>query len=124
MKIETNDSHLSIDISYTPNDFLDELLTALLLVTQRVESVAIAYTEPTVFRFKFTRNEETDLISLDIYSDASRLRRPGEVLAVFSTKGNVKSIVTPFWKAMRKLESLTSPEEYRARMRLDFPTEK
>lgn len=85
-------------VSYTPNDFLLELVTALLSCAdyENTTFVAHANAEPDVYLFAFLRRDEH--VSFAVLEKASPDR-------VFSVNGTFETVVVPFWRALRRLQT-------------------
>lgn len=122
LKIETQGEEFKEAISYTPNDFLLELVSALSLALQGVEGVAVASCEPTTYEFTLSPSRQQGLLQFQItkYPNWSRAQRSGSV--VLSSHAPALGIVTPFWRALRNLEGEVEAAEYREAMRRDFPS--
>jgi len=90
-------------VSYTPNDFLRELITALLSCADYEDATFTAHanTEPEVFLFTFRRRET--VIEFTI--------RENE--AVFAVTGTFDAIVMPFWRALRRLQTSFAEDQWR-----------
>lgn len=118
------DDECSIPVSYTPNDFLDELLTALILAASGTEGVAVAHSEPNTFVIRFTPDRERSQIALKVIEfPGGRTQRPdGEHR--MGCVGDTEKIVVPLWRAVRRLESEVPAEDYRREMRWAFPADK
>lgn len=117
--LETPEAHFSFSVSCVPNDFLWELLSALILAKSGVESKALANAEPHIAEFHFVPTGH-DEITLQVVEHGGR-QRVGMVPFVHC--GTTDSIVLPFWRAVKKLQSEISPEEYLAAMKWEFPAD-
>ena len=122
--LQTPDVQFTFQVSYTPNDFLDELLTALALAAQGVAGVALAHTEPVVIELAFSPDPQNDLLTLKVTEYPDWRRRTGEGRPLFAGQGTAESIVVAFWRAVRRLQSEVTADEYREGMQREFPTEK
>jgi hypothetical protein len=121
LRIKTNDVELSLAISYTPNDFVQELVAALSLALQGGVGRAVASTEPEVWEFVFTPTNKW--IAFDIIEFRRWNRKRTEGRKWLFMHGTPVDVVTPFWKALRALEGKSGPDCYRAAMGRNFPTE-
>jgi hypothetical protein len=122
VKIDTQGEEFNEAVSYTPNDFLLELTSALSLILQGADGIAVASCEPAVYEFAFSPVTDPGLLHLQVtkYSNWKRRQRTGT--AVLSTHGPTLDIVTPFWQALCELEAQVDPTAYREAMRRDFPS--
>lgn len=118
--LEASQACQSFCVSYTPNDFLSELLSALVLAASGVEGKAIANLEPTIVEFRFT---PTDLNEVTLRAVENADRKTASQL-VFTHYGTMAAIVLPLWRAVKKLQSEISLDEYQLVMRREFPVEK
>ena len=87
-------------VSYTPNDFLRELLLALL----GGSSDAVANCEPERYVCSFLH--QADCVTFRITE-----QRTGNVVFTFS--GTREEVVVPFWRALRRLETEFVPDQWR-----------
>lgn len=92
------EEHWEVVVSYTPNDFLLELVTALLSCAEYENTTFVAHAnaEPDVYLFTFLRRDEH--VSIAVFEKASLSR-------VFSVNGTFKTVVVPFWRALRRLQT-------------------
>ena len=119
-KVSACEQEFSASVSYTPNDFLFQLASAVSLALQGQAGVAAAHTEPLWYDFAFTPNRDTGAIVLDIVEYVSFPRKRGKTL--FSFEAQPLRIARPFYKALRDIETRLTVEEYRQAMRVNFPT--
>ncbi len=120
--LQIADNRHTFQVSYTPNDFLDELVTALFLAAKGIAGVALAHAEPTVIELAFSPDLQSDQLSLTVIEYSDWGRRIGHNRPLFAVQGSTESIVVAFWRSLRRLQSEVTPDEYRERMRRDFPT--
>ena len=100
-----------VTVSYTPNDFLTELVWALRSCAAGDGTYeAFAHTEPEVYEFGFARSAEQ-------VSFAVTEKRAANVLFAFA--GAPRQIVLPFWRALRRLEAEFAAVQWRG----PFPTD-
>lgn len=96
-RVTTGSGDAEIFVSHTPNDFIRELLNALLNATEFSGSFeAVANEEPRQVAFAFGRS--AGRIELTGYD-----RTTGEVLVSFS--GSPADVLVPFWRSLRRLQS-------------------
>ncbi len=111
----------SENFSYTPNDFVSELVTALRsMMAGASQATANASCEPGGYEIRFTA---TDDLTLDIqfFPDFwMRPRKHGE--SVFSVTLPPACIVRPFWRALTDLASRDRLSDYESQMRRRFPS--
>lgn len=119
--ISTLDQSFEAAISYTPNDFILELATALSLVMQGGDGIAIASSEPVTYELMFSSlaAPKTSQFQIVKYSDWNRTRKSACV--VFSFQSTQLDIVLPFWCSLRSLQRRFSATEYSERMGREFP---
>jgi hypothetical protein len=121
--LQMADNRHTFWVSYTPNDFLDEIVTALSLAAKGIAGIALAHTEPTVIELAFSPDRQSDLHSLKVTEYPDWGRRIGHNRPLLAVQGSTESVVVPFWRSLRRLQSEVTPDEYRERMRREFPTE-
>ena len=93
----SDDREFKATVSFTPNDFVEELIAA----AASVESIqgafrAVGFEEPCRLVVELTRNGADVLLSV---------RRPSEQEAAFTFSGSCASVVLPIWRALRCLQS-------------------
>jgi hypothetical protein len=118
IKVSAVEQQFAERVSYTPNDFLLELASAVLLALEGQAGTAVAHSEPNNFDFIFTPVEKQGLTHLEIVRYYS-MRKRGET--VFTFEAQTLQIARPFWKAMRDAETRSTTDEYREAMRRGFP---
>jgi hypothetical protein len=120
LEITYDDDRFSDSLSYTPNDFVRELASALKSALAAAQGMAIAHSEPVTYELVFLPLPE-DMLELTIasYSDWSRKKYSREV--VFSVTLQTKRVIRPFWRALRSVEARISKDRYRQEMNHDFP---
>jgi len=109
-------------VSYTPNDFVLELTTALSLAMQGCQGEAIAHCEPTTFSLTFSPSNREDVLLLQILKYADWQRNGHSASVVLAIEASKLNVVLPFWRALRQLEGQVSATQYREAMRMDFPS--
>jgi hypothetical protein len=124
VRIDTRGVEFNEAISYTPNDFLLELVSALSLALQGADGIAVASCEPAVYEFAFSPVTDPGLLRLQVtkYSTWAQARRQRSGTVVLSTHGPTLDIVTPFWQALCELEGQVDPTAYKEAMRINFPS--
>jgi hypothetical protein len=100
LTVRAGESEVELTISYTPNDFLRELLLALL--GDGLDAVANSEPELYVCSFRL----EADRVTFRIAE-----QRTGNVVFTFS--GTREEVVVPFWRALRRLETEFVPDHWR-----------
>jgi hypothetical protein len=122
LAVSTTEEEVKQVVSYTPNDFVLELATALSLLMQGADGVAVASCEPITYELTFLNMTAPFVTQLQIvkHPDWNRNRRLGSVILSF--QATRLGIVLPFWRALRDLEGRCSGAEYREAMRKDFPS--
>lgn len=123
-ELRTPDDERSILVSYTPNDFLGELLTALILAASGVEGVAIAHSEPNAFAIRFTPDRERGQMALKVTEFPGGRTQGRDGAHRMGCVGDTEGIVAPLWRAVRRLESEVRAEDYHREMRWEFPAHK
>lgn len=118
------DDECSIQVSYTPNDFLDELLTALILAAGGIEGGAVVHSEPNTFVVRFTPDRDRGQIALKVIEFPGGKTQGPDGEHRMGCVGDTEGIVAPLWRAVRRLESEVRAEDYRREMRWEFPAHK
>lgn len=95
--VEADGISVGLEISYTPNDFLEELVSALLAVAETEGTfTANAHEEPSWKTITFQRTGDSVTLSV-----ASRNNPQQELVFV----GTPATVVLPLWRALRRLEN-------------------
>ncbi len=123
-ELRTLDDGRSILVSYTPSDFLGELLTALILAASGVEGVAIAHSEPNAFAIRFTPDRERGQIALKVIEFPGGRTQGPDGEPRMGCIGDSETIVVPLWRAVGRLGLEVRAEDYRREMRWEFPAHK
>lgn len=109
LQITSGDIVVNAEVSYTPNDFLEELVNAALGVAEYEGSfTARIHEEPEEQIVRLARHEDTVTVTVE---------RPNHAEALLSFQGPAASVVVPIWRALRRLES----DEHIGEWRRDFP---
>jgi hypothetical protein len=110
--------------SQIPNDFLDELVTALTGILQRkLSTVAAAHGEPNTFEFRFYRRPFTQEIRFELVGfPGFAARDPARGDPVLALGPNGDAVCRAFWFGLRELQLRISAEAYQAEMEFPFPT--
>jgi hypothetical protein len=116
----TQEAEVRVLASYTPNDFLSELVGALSLALQGASGSAVANGEPDIFEFAFEPKQDR-AVSLKVMEYPGGRRTRQERIAL-TMQGSATEIVLPFWRALRSLQGRISPEDYAKAMQRTFPT--
>ena len=100
--VATGDCEAVLSISDVPNDFVFELVTALLVVAQGSGfAFAVANEEPRRIAFEFNRADR-------IANFAAVDHRAAETMVSFN--GRPADVVLPFWRALRRLQTANATE--------------
>jgi hypothetical protein len=121
LEISTPREQFNAAVSFTPNDFVLELTTALSLSLQGMDGTAIASCEPNTYEFTFVPSRLADAVRLKIMEYRDWKRRPSEGIAVLSVQASRREVILPFWRALRALEGRITRECYLEAFRRDFP---
>jgi hypothetical protein len=112
LHLRVDDTEISLEVSYTPNDFLEELIGAVASVVSTQGSFrALAYEEPDRALVVLTRHKDVIVLSV---------RRDLESEPIFTFSGTVASVVLPIWRGLRRLQADPDIGEWGLR----FPTER
>jgi hypothetical protein len=110
--------------SHIPNDFLAELVVALLAVLRGGGSaVAAAHGEPDTFEFRFSsppgrRDVRFELVAFPSFDE--REAAAGEPILALGGSGD--GVCSAFCWGLRQLQSQVSAEAYQAAMEFPFPS--
>ena len=119
ISIDAGDQHFMESVSYTPNDFMADLVSALCLLSKgNPDATAMAYCEPQVFSFRFSKAKSEQQAVFEIVACSNK---GGDRTACFSIRAEVTALCKSFWRAYRRLASTTTPEQYEIGMRRPFP---
>ena len=122
--ISDNQTVLADSISYVPYDTLGDLVDVLDMLyynkQSSIEKVVIMNTEPLEYELRFHQNGTN--IVLDIYEYPDCRRIPNTETHLFSINGDYELVCKPFWRALRNMESLHTPEELSHRWPGGFPS--
>jgi hypothetical protein len=106
-------------VSYTPNDFLSELVGALSgTLTCDGTYVATINEEPVVSNWTFRRASDTVGFSIVTYPGWNARSRSRKLL---EQSGKPSAIVLPFWRALRELELRQEAQHFEAQWLWPFP---
>jgi hypothetical protein len=120
VKVMAERQELSFSVSYTPNDFLSELVGALSgALTYDGTYVATINEEPVLSSWTFRRASHT--VAFAIATDVGR-GMPLRSRKLLEHLGQPLPIVLPFWRALRELESRQPAQHFEARWRRPFPS--
>lgn len=110
--VRAGETEISLDVSYVPNDFLEELIAAVASVISIDGSFsAMAYEEPEQAFVVLTRRDRAVVLSVQRHLDSE---------PIFTFSGTVASVVLPIWRGLRRLQADPDIGEWRRR----FPTER
>ncbi|MEH1943425.1 MAG: hypothetical protein V7L01_24835 [Nostoc sp.] len=100
----TNEQKFSFIASYIPYDSLAELVEALSLFLQLGYSKIVRWNaEPIDYEFLFSESNEQAMLRVIEYTNQLRVKNAKEVVFTFS--GSRISLVIPFWRALRDIET-------------------
>ena len=122
LRVNTAENEFRDVVSYTPNDFVLELATALSLAIQGVNGEAVACCEPTTYVLTFSPAPNTNELRFQIIKYPDWQRRPRSGCTILSLQASIIDVVSPFWRALRALEGAVPAAEYREGMRRAFPS--
>ncbi len=117
------DHSFSIDAAYTPYDWLTGLAHAVSKVAAGIDEVTVPLAEgPGEWDFAF--HGACDRISVRITSFPDHSRMLGTGRREFEFQGSRLDVCLAFWRALRRLESQISSDEFERAWRHPFPAEK
>jgi len=120
-RLSVNQQEFDLSVSYTPNDFILDLVNALSgALTWEGTYVAMANQEPVQSDWVFNRAPNGLVFSTIQYSDHRRGRGNGRKLAECS--GDLLEIALPFWRALRELDTRWRGEHFEMHWRRPFPS--
>lgn len=100
----TNDQQFSFIASYIPYDSLAELVEALSLFLQVGYSKIVRWNaEPTYYEFIFSESNEQAMLRVIEYTNQKLVQNAEQVVFTFS--GSRVSLIIPFWRALRDIET-------------------
>jgi hypothetical protein len=111
--------HLKLPFSYTPFDFLSELVRALLNLSDGFDAEANCSYNPDRYKFHFRAKDHNSQFEVVSYPDHRRAESSGEV--IFSFEGIATDICSAFWRALRELQGRVSVAKYKDGFHRDFP---
>jgi hypothetical protein len=122
-RIRAEERNVEIWASYIPYDSIADLAGAVSLVLKGGPEAKVSWNEePTEFDFNFVVEGEIVRLFVLRFPDSSRAKAKGtEVLRV---TGSQFDICLPFWRALRRLESMMPPNEFKAAWGHRFPDAK
>ena len=118
----TTEEEFKQAVSYTPNDFMDELVMAACLLMEGQEGLAVASCEPSGYEFRFCKEPDTGMSRLSVVGFPDVQRRKGEGTTILTYRASAAQVVLPFWRALRNLEARVTAIDYREAMRREFPS--
>lgn len=110
IRLDSGDQHLELPVSYTPFDFLSELVRALLNLSDGFDANANCSYNPDRYEFHFRSSNHDTQFDVVSYPDARRAESSGEVIFFF--EGIATDICLAFWRALRELQGRVSAAEY------------
>ncbi|MBH8572758.1 hypothetical protein I8752_06965 [Nostocaceae cyanobacterium CENA369] len=110
VKLITNKEEFLFTASYVPYDSLSELVEALSLFLRTGASKLVRWnTEPIEYEFVLSEYAEQARLEVFEYPGSQRIQGTGK--AVFEFSGSRKSLIVPFWPALRDLETRVGFEQ-------------
>lgn len=110
-KLEAEGEEFAFDISYLPNDFLIELIEALLhLLKEPGEWLACLPQEPTAVEWRFYRIQDAAVFSLVQFPGSERQKGTGK--KIFEMTGTPLEIVLPLWRGLCELHGRRPKEGF------------
>jgi|GEM_PF-1542222 len=110
-ELEADEERLAFDISYLPNDFLLELVEALInLLREPGEWRACLPQEPVEVEWRFYRIQDGAVFTLVEYPGSSRTKGTGT--KVFEASGYPLEIALPLWRGLRELRGRKFKESF------------
>ena len=110
-ELEADGERFAFDISYLPNDFLLELVEALIKVLREPgEWKACLSQEPVEVEWRFYRIQDGVVFSLVEYPGSSRTK--GTETTIFEASGYPIEIVLPLWRGLRELRGRKFKESF------------
>ena len=101
-ELEAGGERFNFDISYTPNDFLLELVEALNhILNSAGEWHACLPQEPVEVEWRFYRIQDAVVFSLVEFPDSKRKKGTGK--RIYETSGSPIEIALPLWRGLREL---------------------
>jgi hypothetical protein len=122
VSVDTAKETFKAPVSYTPNDFLDELVMAASLLALGCDAMVVAFCEPETYEFRFRHEADTSMGRFEIVAFPNQQRPTGAGVAVLSFRASMEHVVVPFWRALRSLEGRVTATDYRDAMRRTFPS--
>jgi hypothetical protein len=110
-ELEAGDEKFAFDISYVPNDFLLELVEALIkLLRGPGDWRACLPQEPVEVEWRFYRIQDGAVFFLVEYPGSSRAKGTGT--KVFESCGDPLEIALPLWRGFRELRGRKFKESF------------
>jgi len=123
ISVTYDEKRFTESFSWTPNDFISELVGSLrLILSGSKEVVATASYNPGGYEFRFLADNDLTLDIQEFDRIWTNRREAGD--SVFRVSLPFEQIIRPFWLAMTRLEVKFSAEEYESRMGRRFPSRK
>jgi hypothetical protein len=121
--VAAGENHFTVYASYMPRDSVGDLASAAALILKGgVEATVVWFEEPNEVDFHFTAEGDEAMLVVTRYPDDRRTKQArNELLRVRGTRADVS---LPFWRGLRKLQSIVPPNEYKAAWKNRFPVEK
>ncbi len=112
-------TQLSLDISYTPFHFLEELIEAIIKVFSSENAKARGNYNPENYEFNFQIEDKDVILQVLEFPDHKRLEDSGNLL--FEHIGDKTEICKSFWRGFKDLSGRISAAEYKQHFHREFP---
>ena len=117
--LDAQNRHLELPFSYTPFDFLSELVRALLNFLDGFAAKANCSYNPERYEFTFEPTADEGQFQVVSYPDHRKGEGLGEV--IFNYRGDRADICLAFWRGIRELQGRVSAAEYERGFGRVFP---
>ena len=120
IQIGNSMKELSLNISYTPFHFIEELIEAVIKILDGESAEAHGSYNPE--RYEFIFKTENNIVHLQVKSspDHRTIEDLSEVL--FDYRGNNSEVCKSFWRGFKDLEGKCSAQRFEQLFRREFPS--
>ena len=121
IKIELHDTYVAFTASCTPDDSVENLINALVLILNSDPDQTVVWNlEPTLIVFQFIQLAEgiVNFTIIEYLGGSNTKSVPNKHLEIELTRIELGKI---FWRSLRRLETTTSYEDYEAGWGYSFP---
>ena len=110
MRVRAGVEGLEINASAVPRDSIGDLVSGLALMLKGGSDAEVTWhEEPAEYHFHFADDADGMRLRVTYAQDRSR----AGAADVFGATGSRVAVCLPFWRALRRLESMAPPEDYR-----------